>query len=53
VRSAQEKPQHPNSMPHPPEVGDKARKAVAQGLLNKPIRPRELAVQLQRYIGAQ
>jgi CheY-like chemotaxis protein len=32
------------------EVKDKARKAGAQGLLNKPILPRELAVQLQRYI---
>ncbi len=36
-----------------PEVRDKARKAGAQALLNKPILPRELAVQLQRYIGAQ
>lgn len=35
-----------------PEVRDKARKAGAQALLNKPILPRELAVQLQRYITA-
>ena len=33
-----------------PEVRDKARKAGAQALLNKPILPRELAVQLNRYI---
>lgn len=34
------------------EVRDKARKAGAQALLNKPILPRELAVQLNRYINA-
>ena len=33
-----------------PEVKGKAQKAGAQGLLNKPILPRELAVQLQRFI---
>lgn len=33
-----------------PEVRDKAQKAGAQALLYKPILPRELIVQIQRYL---